>query len=414
MINKLKRKFLIMGTVFMFILMTVLVLAMNLINFSQVTADADTVLEVLSQQGLKFSEDMPRPEMPDKPDDFIKKGMSPEIPYESRYFVVRVDSDGEIIKSDLSKIVAVDEDSAQEYIKNALASRNDRGFINNFRYKKTTAGGETSIIFLDCGRKLDDFTNFLIISVIVGLAGCVIVFVAFFFTAGKIVSPIAQSYEKQKRFISDAGHELKTPLTIINANVDLLETEGEKEELQDIRRQIKRLTQLTDNLVFLSKTEESGNVLQKIDFPLSDLVSETAAEFRALALSNSIEFNTDIAQNVTLCGSPDFVRRLISILLENAVKYSPPQGEILLELKTDKKFAMLKISNTTATAVNGEDLKNIFERFFRLDSSRNSQTGGHGIGLSIAKAIVEAHGGSIAASTKTGNDFTITVNLPID
>ena len=413
MINKLKRKFLIIGTVFMFILMTVLVLTMNLINYSQVTADADSVLDMLSGAPA-FSEEMTERERPQMPDNFIRKGMSPEVFYESRYFVVMVSSDGETVESDLSRIVAVDEESVDGYITKALKSVGQRGYIDSYRYLKTTEDGETKIIFLDCGRKLDSFTNFLWISVIVGLTGCVIIFVAFFFTAGKIVAPIAESYEKQKRFISDAGHEIKTPLTIINANIDLLESEGEREELTDIRQQTKRLTQLTNNLVLLSKMEEAEHTLRKIDFPLSDLVGETAGNFRALATANNIELNQSITPGVTLNGSPDAVRQLISILLENAVKYSPQNGQIDLTLKTHKKTAVITLENTAKEAVNEGDLCNIFDRFFRSDTSRNSETGGHGIGLSIAKAIVEAHGGSITASTKTGNDFIITVNLPID
>lgn len=413
MINKLKRKFLIIGTVFMFILMTVLVLTMNLINYSQVTADADTVLDVLSG-APSFSEEMSERERPQMPDNFVPKGMSPEVPYESRYFVVRVSSDGDTVKSDLSRIVAVDEESVDGYITKALKSVGQRGYIDSYRYLKTTEDGETKIIFLDCGRKLDSFTNFLWISVIVGLTGCVIIFVAFFFTAGKIVAPMADAFEKQKRFISDAGHEIKTPLTIINANIDLLESEGEREELNDIRQQTKRLTKLTDNLVLLSKMEEDEHTLRKIDFPLSDLVSETAGSFRAPASANDIDFTLSVDGGITLNGSPDAVRRLVSILLENAIKYSPRNGNISLALKTRKKSAVLTVYNTTKEAVKGDDLQNVFDRFYRSDTSRNSETGGHGIGLSIAKAIVEAHGGSIAASTKTGNDFTVTVILPLE
>ena len=166
-----------------------------------------------------------------------------------------VSNDGEVLQSDLSRIVSVGDDSAKEYIAKALGSGAQRGFIGNFRYSKTTDESGTRILFLDCGRKLDSFKSFLWISVIVGLAGCVAVFLAFVFTAGRIVSPIAESYEKQKRFISDAGHEIKTPLTIINANVDLLESDGEKEELTDIRFRTKRLTELTDDLILLSKAD---------------------------------------------------------------------------------------------------------------------------------------------------------------
>ena len=413
MINKLKRKFLIIGTVFMFILMTLLVTIMNFVNYCGVAAEADRTLDVLAQHVFPFSEEKESSFDPEQLDGFVPRGMSPEIPYESRFFAVSVSSDGEIAESDLSRIVSVDEDSAKDYIGKALGNNSDRGFIGQFRYYKTSDENGTRILFLDCGRKLSSFMNFLWISVFVGLGGCIVIFIAFFLTAGKIVAPIAESYEKQKRFISDAGHEIKTPLTIINANVDLLELDGENEELTDIRQQTKRLTELTNNLVLLSKMEESEHTLQKIDFPLSDFVVETAGTFRAVAAANDISFDVSVMPDITLSGSPDMIRQLVSVLLDNAVKYSPKGGRITIELKTHKKAAILSVSNISVEEIKKDDLSHIFDRFYRTDLSRNSETGGHGIGLSIAKAITEAHGGNISASTKNGNDFLITVDLPI-
>ena len=412
MINKLKRKFLLIGTVFMFILMTVLVLIMNIVNYGEVVSDADSVLDVLAQPNLPVFDGQTPPEDPDEISAFVPRGMSLEVPYESRFFVVRVSADGEVLQSDLSRIISVDDDSAKDYIAEALDSGSDRGFIDNFRYSKTTDESGTTIIFLDCGRKLDSFMSFLTISVLVGLGGCVVVFVAFIFTAGRIVSPIAESYEKQKRFISDAGHEIKTPLTIINANVDLLETDGESEELTEIRRQTKRLTELTNDLVLLSKMEEAEHTLQKIEFPLSDLVGETAQSFGAVAEAKGLSLDAEIEPNVTACGAPDAIRRLVSILLENAVKYSPDGGAVALEMKTHRKTVTLSVANSSRDKVNADDLTRVFDRFYRTDTSRNSATGGHGIGLSIAKAIVDAHGGSITASTTDGSDFRVTVILP--
>jgi signal transduction histidine kinase len=417
MINKLKRKFLITGTAFMFVLMSVLVFTMNMVNYHEVTADADSVLEVLTNPDMPFDGDGRDKEKdrnrPERAENFVPHGMSPEVPYESRFFIVRVSEDGEVLQSDLSRIVSVDEDSVKSYINKALDSKRERGFIGSFRYLKVTDESGTRIFFLDCGRKLDSFRGFLWISVVVGLIGCVVTFIAFIFTAGRIVAPIAESYEKQKRFISDAGHEIKTPLTIINANVDLLGADGDSEELSDIRQQTERLTKLTNNLILLSKMEEAEHTMQKIEFPLSDLVSETAGTFRALAASHSIGFETDVAPGVTLTGSPEAIRQLVSVMLENAVKYSPGGGKISLNLSANRKYATVSVSNDTEKEIRREDLNNVFDRFYRSDASRNSETGGHGIGLSIAKAVVEAHGGSIEATTKTGKDFTICAVLPV-
>lgn len=413
MIAKLKRRFTLLATISMLILMTVLLLIMNLVNYSSVSSEADTVLDILSRPGAPFIGAMEPPEKPEeRMEDFIPRGMSPEIPYESRYFAVTVAPDGKVLEPDFSRIISVDNDSSEEYVRRAVAARSSRGFIGQFRYSKTEENGRTRILFLDCGRKLDAFQTFLRTSVGVGLFGCVLVFIFFLFAAGRIVGPIAESYGKQKRFISDAGHEIRTPLTIINANVDLLECDGEREELDEIRGQVKRLNELTDNLVYLSRMEEE-QPLRKTEFSLSELVEKTANSFQPLAAAAGLSFSVRIHTPVTMSGSPDALRRLVTVLLENAVKYAPSGGAVTLGLTAARKAAILTVFNTTAEPVRESDLPHVFDRFYRSDASRNSATGGHGIGLSVAKAVAEAHGGSISASTETGSDFTVTLTLPL-
>lgn len=413
MISKLKRRFTILATVSMFFLMAVLLLILNLVNYSSVVSESDAILDVLSQPNAPFLDGREPPGKPGRPmEDFIPRGMSPEVPYESRYFSVMVTSGGEVLEPDFSRIISVDGDSAERYISQALNRGKSRGFIGQFRYSKMTDERITRILFLDCGRKLDAYTSFLWTSVGVGLLGCIIVFVVFLFAAGRIVKPIAESYEKQKRFISDAGHEIKTPLTIINANVDLLESDGEKEELSEIRAQTSRLTELTNNLVYLSKMEESEHQMQRIEIPLSDIISETANSFVPLAASKGLSFATEVPPQITINGAQEPVRQLVSILLENALKYAPDGGVVTVTLSAGKKATALTVFNTTADSVREAELAYVFDRFYRADASRNSATGGHGIGLSIAKAIAEAHGGTISASTKNGDDFTVTVTFP--
>ncbi len=415
MINKLKRRFTVLATVSMVVLMTVLVLIMNIVNYTSVVNDSDTVIDVLAQPNAPFADFFTRPDKQPAEivDAFIPRGMSPEVPYESRYFTVTVDADGTVQESDLSRIISVDSDSMNAYIQTALANDNERGFVGQFRYLKQTSDFGTRVTFLDCGRKFDSFKTFFWTSVCVGLFGCIVVFIAFLLVSGKIVKPIAESYEKQKRFISDAGHEIKTPLTVINANVDLLECDGEKEELTEIRNQAKRLTVLTNNLVSLSKMEEAEHNVQKIALPLSDIVAETANTFCALTNVNGITYTREIVPDVSITASPDMIRQLVSILLENAVKYTSAGGSVSVTLQKAKKSASLCVSNTTRDTVNPADLPRVFDRFYRTDVSRNSATGGHGIGLSIAKAIVDAHNGTITATTKTGSDFCVTAELPL-
>ena len=415
MIKKLKRRFTVLATVSMILLMAVLVTIMNIVNYQSVVNESDTVLDVLSQPDLP-SLDKKEPE--DEPhgrnmDDFVPVGMSPEVPYESRYFTVTVSENGELLTTDLSRIISVDDDSVRNYITRAYDSGDTKGFVDEFRYSIYRENGGTKFIFLDCGRKLDAYRRFFWISIIVGFFGCVIGFAGFLLVSGKITAPISEAYEKQKRFISDAGHEIKTPLTIINANVDLLECEGEKEEFGEIRAQTQRLTDLTNNLVMLSKMEETAQQIQKIEMPLSDIVTESAGSFQAPAISKNIDYTVNAESGITVTASPDALRRLVSILLENAVKYTPEGGKIELELTKSKKNAYIRVTNTTETKIEEASLGHVFDRFYRTDNSRNSSTGGHGIGLSIAKAIVDGHGGNIYASTETGFDFRITVTLPI-
>lgn len=417
MINKLKKKFILLATVSMFALMCVLVGVMNAINYSVVVKESDSTIDLL------FHTDMSAPDKDVPPDangieggQKPPSGMSPEVPYESRFFTVTVSADGNIIKTDFSKILTVDETTVSDYVNKALDNKNEKGFVEQFRYAKRTVGQETTVLFLDCGRKLDSFRSFLLTSVLVGLGGCVIVFLAFLFLSGKIVEPIAESYEKQKRFVSDAGHEMKTPLTIINANLDLIDGEEEScgEEFGEIRSQVKRLSKLTNELVYLSKMEESEHKLIKIEMPLSDTVSETVNPFRTTAAAKKIKLNTEIQPNVTASAAPEAISQLVSILTENAVKYSPEGGTVIVSLSTNKKTAILSVFNTTFSEIKKEDLQHVFDRFYRSDDSRNSETGGHGIGLSIAKAIAEAHGGNIKAETKSGKDFCVSVYLPLE
>ncbi len=405
MIKRLKRKFIVLATLSAFLLMAVLVGAMNMINYSAVVAEADRVLAVLSRPGGQ--------KPPGEPNrgDFLPPGMSPEVPYESRYFTATVSGDGTIIEADTSKIISVDRAAAEDYATAALSKNADRGFLGPFRYCKAPFPGGTRLVFLDWGRKLDAFYRFMWISVGIGLLGCVAVFAVFLLAAGRILRPIAESYEKQKRFITDAGHEIKTPLTVIGANIDLLEADfGENESISDIRQQTKRLSALTGELVYLSKMEEGEKALQKVDFPVSDLVSETAASFHALAQKK--EYRVQVTPNLTMHGAPDAIRQLVSVLLDNAMKYSPEGGLVTLDLTAQKKALVLSVYNSTGEALRPEQLSHLFERFYRADASRNSETGGHGIGLSIAKAITEAHNGKITAATPTGADLRITVTIP--
>lgn len=407
MIRKLKTKFIILSMTSLLALLTTIVVGMNLINYNSLVLEADGILSLLSQNKGAF------PEPGGDKDGRLPPDMSPELPYESRYFSVLLDSDGDVIHTETSRIAAVDPGMAIDFAEQAAKESSDRGFVENFRYVRSNETGATRLTFLDCGRRFDSFRAFLLASSGMALAGFVIVFSVIVFFAGRIIRPIAESYEKQKRFITDAGHEIKTPLTIINANVDLLEMELDQNEcLDDIRQQTSRLTSLTNDLVLLARMEESGNTMQMIDFPISEVIAEAAMPFNTLAQSQRKSFSCNIQPLLSMRGNDKAITQLVSILMDNALKYTPQDGTVSLSFTRQAKNLILTVFNTTETEITGENLDRVFDRFYRIDPSRNSETGGHGIGLSVAKAITAAHGGKIRAWTQDGRSFAITVTLP--
>ena len=407
MIKKLKIKFIALSMTALFMLLFVIVAGMNLLNFNSVTTEADQLLQVLSQNKGDF---------PDFKDDFSQKPhqlpphMSPETPYESRYFSVVIDFSGNVYEIHTGRIITVDEEKAVEYAEKAISAKNGKGFVENFRFLCSNEQKGTRITFLDCGRRLDSFYAFLKASIVMSVIGYIIVFFIIIVLSERIIKPISESYKKQKRFITDAGHEIKTPLTIINANLDLLEMEiGGNESVEEIKSQTKRLTNLTNDLVYLSKMEEAENDLIKVEFPLSDLVFETASTFKALAQTQDKELIINIQPMISFFGNDKAIEQLISILMNNALRYSAECGKIAVHLFENNKEIQLHIFNTTKDYVVPESLNNVFDRFYRTDSSRNSEKGGHGIGLSVAKAIVEAHDGKIKAYTRDGYSFNVEV-----
>ncbi|MBR5869569.1 MAG: HAMP domain-containing histidine kinase [Clostridia bacterium] len=408
MIRSLKRKFILLTMTSLFVLLTVIVVGMNFINYRSVISETDSILTLLIQNKGDF------PEFPPDKMDKLPFGITPETPYESRFFSVVTDENGNVIFTDTGRIASVDTETAISYASHAKASGKTVGFIGKYRYICNDNGKIARVIFLDCEKRLHAFQTFLMISCVMALGGFLIVFAVVTILSGRIIRPIAESYEKQKRFITDAGHELKTPLTVINANVDLLEMEiEENESLSDIRQQTEKLRSLTNDLVMLAKMEESDNALPMIDFPISEIVTDTAHSYESLAEAQAKQFSFRIQPMLTLNGNHKSIERLVNILLDNAFKYTPTGGTIHMELTSQGRFIALNVSNATADVINHEQLSHVFDRFYRMDSSRNSETGGHGIGLSIARAIVTAHNGKIQACTPDAKTFSVSVIFPI-
>lgn len=209
--------------------------------------------------------------------------------------------------------------------------------MGDYRYTVRSGDEQVQIVFLDCSRDLNGFRTFLIISGQVCVVGLIGVFLLLFILSGRIVKPFSENYEKQKRFITDAGHELKTPLTIIDADAEVLEMDfGENEWLRDIQTQTKRLADLTNSLIMLSRMEEEQGRTETITFPLSDVAEETLETFQTLARTHRKTLTGQIQPMISMSGDEKAIRRLISILLDNAVKYSQEEGRISLTPEKQK------------------------------------------------------------------------------
>ena len=408
MIKKLRRKLIAVAMLSLFLVLLVIVGAVNILNYNKLIREVDNTLEILMDNNGIF----PKPDMHSGGGGDFFKGMSPEKPYEIRYFSVLMNEDGTVNSVDTGKIAGTDTNRAIEYAKEVSKSERTSGFIQSYRYAVKAADKGVRIIFLYCQRELENFRSVLIISSAISVCGMLAVFVLLLFFSGRIVKPVSESYEKQKRFITDAGHEIKTPLTIIDADADIIEMEhGESEWLSDIKKQTRRLTMLTNDLIYLAKMEENSGSVKKLEFPLSDMVEETAESFKSLAISRNRTFTYTIQPLLSYVGDEKALSQLVSILLDNAIKYSDENGTISVTLSTQGRGIRLKVFNTCASMPK-DSTSQLFERFYRAEESHNSQTGGYGIGLSVAKAVVDAHKGRITASTKDEHSLTVTVLLP--
>lgn len=388
MFRKVRKKFVIVAVCSVFIVMLCILGTINIVNYTKVVNNADEIIDILKEGNGEFG-------------NFPGQDFSPEMPFSTRYFTVTLAPGGQIVRINLNKIVSVSVEEAASYATELSAKGKASGFYGNFRYGVLSMHtGETMYLFVDCFVELESFNNFLLASIVIGSVGVAVVFVLVFIFSGRIMKPVAESYRKQKQFITDAGHEIKTPLTVIGANTELIEMlSGESEWTKGIKEQIERLKNLTEKLIFLAKTEEQTNI-SMFEFSLTDAVRETIQSFAAVAASRNISLTTDIQNDLCYIGNEEMIRQLVSLLTDNALKYTDGDT-VAVTLRAENGKRILETRNRASYMRDGS-LNGVFERFARGDSSRNSQTGGQGIGLSVSKAIVEAHKGKIKGECRSG------------
>lgn len=402
MIDRLRRKFILVSTVSVFSVILIVFLAMLAFDVSSMNRAMDELTNAVSDGDGRFPESFGenvKPEHNNKPIeekrfDFI----TPETKFSTRYFTVWYDGNGEVEKTNTSAIYSIDEENAIRYAEKAMNGSSARGWVSGYRYKIFDAQNGKAVVFVDGSIHRASLLQSLTVAAAVLLGCAVLVLALIILLSGRVVKPMAESYEKQKQFVTDANHELKTPLTLILANLDIAEAElGKNEWLEDIRTEGNRMAELINQLVALSRMDEESQNATFSQVSLGDMLSEATSEFAVLAESRGKRLTADIEAGVTVNGDELLLRRLVSILLDNAVKYCDAGGDIYVSL-VKKRRTVLTVENSYADVENTE-LDRLTDRFYRADSAR-TYAGGYGIGLSIAKAIVEKHHGELIAYKK--------------
>ena len=436
--RRLRRKFILVAMGAVTAVLALIIAGINIVNYSHVCKTADARLDyILAGKGSIDWTDEPKADPGDGKDvagnggaaagengddgaginlEHVPvrhfEGMTAESPFDTRYFTVTI-SGGQVVDINTSRIAAVGTKRASRIASELHSKGWTSGFSGNYRYTATVQGDETTYVFVDCSRELASFRSFLSASVAISCIGWLAVLAIVTVASGAVIRPMVESYSKQKRFITDASHEIKTPLAVIDAANEVQEIEsGESEWTQSIHEQVARLTALTERLVFLARMDEgtAGFTMAAID--LSEAVDKAAAPFGSVAVSRGKRLSMSIASGVRAHADAAAVAQVVELLLDNATRYASEGSVIELSLRAasrgaGKGAAELVVTNAVDGLPEG-DLDRLFDRFYRADVSRSSKTGGSGVGLSVVRAIAEAHGGS---ATVFGHDHQITFTV---
>ena len=395
--SKLRKKFIYFSVGIIAIVLLSIMAFVNVTNFYNLKRSSDELLKTLVENNGVMPSFKLNDNSKEEKTVYLKN-------FSNRFFTVKTDNKKNVITVNTDDVFFTSASEAVEYAKDVLSSGKSRGYYGGFKYVVENTENGKLIAFVDVVKDFDVFYSNLGNSVVISF------FVLGFVTFFSFVAPMVQAYEKQNAFITDASHELKTPLAIINTSADVLEMEsGESKWTGNIHKQVNRLNGLIGNLISLTKLEESDD-LEKLDFSFSDVLNDCVMDVKDYATSLDKNIVTDIEKGISFKGDEKLIRQVIGILFDNAIKYAREKSDINVQLKKQNK----KIVFTVENEADNLEIKNyniLFERFYRADSSRNSKTGGYGIGLSIAQSIVLKHKGKISADSVDGERIVFTVKL---
>lgn len=400
MLKTLRRKFVVTAMAGVTLLLLVLLGGINGVNVWLSSRDTDMLLLALSEGEGTIHQQREGPGL-------FRPPLDGDAAMSAVYFTVRFDAGGEVVYADISRISSVTEDEAMQYAQEAAASGENTGREGRFKYRIAPSrdGRGSLAVFLDVSENTRSMLTVAVLSLLAG-AGCwLAAFLAVMLLSKRAISPIAESMARQKQFITDAGHEIKTPLAIIRANADALELhEGESRWSRNIRSQTERLDELTKRLLTLARLDEGGAARPEAEeLELSQLIEDAAAQFAEPAEAAGLELKTEIEPGLKLRDVPETVTELAGILLDNAVKYSAPGSVISLRLVREGGRSVLSVRNRCEERP--REPERLFDRFYRGDAARTQSSGGSGLGLAIARALAENLHGSMSVETPGETDL---------
>ena len=398
MIRKLQIKIVVVITILLTIVITALMFAINII--SQTNSEQQT------QERLQNIADSDGTMSPTQINPYNNA-----IGYIDNFSVL-LDYNNDVIKISLNRNIIVQQTDIISYVNAALATGQETGVIGTYAFTVQQKHYGRIVVFLDISVQQQQNKALIATTMTIGIISIIVLFVIAVILSFWLVKPVKETMDKQKLFISNASHELKTPLAVISANADVLESEiGDNKWLSYIRSESTRMSELVNELLCLARLDDkSGHKLIMSEFNLTDVVLQTALPFESTVFEMGKKFDVSAEHDITYRGDESSIKHVLTILIDNAIKYSSEHGEISVKLYTHSGKKIIEVYNT-GDGIPQDKLNKVFERFYRQDEARNSKSGGYGLGLAIAKATVERHNGKITAKSEYGKWVKFTVVL---
>ncbi len=425
MIKKLQRRFIRISVISLSVAMVLVVIIINLVNWFSVQKELRTTLDFISESGFSEREFVQPGES--LPEGFSLRRFDSHMPKnanrhernmvaQSNWFCVSFDENADVLRMGGENMIeGEDESSLLTLAGEALTDGDSEGRIGDYLFKRVRENSCTTVYLLNCETRLTAMRKLMLISFLACLGAILLTFAIVSVASRRAVAPTIKNMEQQKQFITNASHELKTPLTVISTNMELLDMEIPGNSwVSATKKQTSVMRHLVDELVYLSRMEEENAPLIFEEVSMKSLIGEVAEPFEAMAEYSGRDFHVNVDDALSIKCDRASVTRLISTLLDNAMKYASGEGSVDVSARADGRYAQIEVSNSVDALLSKQQCEQLFDRFYRADPSRSKdKQSGFGIGLAIARAIAEKHGGTIEAQMVGTDRLKFVCRLPI-